>query len=128
MAVVDLAKWQAAGIPAELAVLVVEINRALLRVPPKGDAGRGIASLASSIMGGGITVTLTDGSTVTVNDLRAALAEDDAAAIADALARTGAGAGAAEAAAASATEAVVMVTAASASAANAADRASVAAG
>ena len=95
---IDLAKWQAAGIPAELAALVVEVNRALLRTPPKGDPGRGIAHIAADVLGGGIRITMSDGAVTTINDLRAALAEGDAAAIANALGQADAAARAAVAA------------------------------
>lgn len=87
---IDLAKWQAAGIPAELAALVVEVNRALLRVPSKGDPGRGIVHIAAA--NGGLSITMSDGAVTNINDLRAALAEEDAEAIAQSLAQADAAA------------------------------------
>mgnify|MGYP000873042246 CR=1 FL=1 len=83
---IDTQKWRALGLDAELVALLVACVGAANKIPARGDPGRGIAHVAADIMTGGIVVTLSDGTVSRINDLRAALADGDAEAIARALA------------------------------------------
>lgn len=85
MATIDVAKWRAAGVPADLIAILVEMNRAASRIPARGLPGRGIASITPDVAGGGVTVTLDDGTAISLSSVPVPLAEDDAAAIALAL-------------------------------------------
>lgn len=70
MATVTMDQLRAAGIPAELSAMIVELARLANKEPKPGLPGRGIAGINVDELTGALTVRLTDGTTTTTPSLR----------------------------------------------------------
>lgn len=70
MATITIENLLAAGIPAELAAMIIELSRLANKEPKPGLPGRGIEGITADEATGALTVRLTDGSTVSTPPLR----------------------------------------------------------